>query len=129
MSGGTQPGDLLRLGALETQVMDVLWDEGSSTIREVIDHLPKEPAYTTIATVLTNLDRKNLVTISRQNHSTRYAARMTRHEHAARLMEQVLLSSRDRAASILQFVGAMPEHDLDLLRDYLQRRDQGKPTA
>lgn len=123
-----QSGDLLRLGTLETQVMDVLWDRGPATVREVIDQLPRDPAYTTIATVLTNLDRKHLVTITRESRSTRYAARITRHEHAAQLMEQVLRSSRDRSASILHFVDAMPENDLDLLRDYLQRRDRGNPT-
>lgn len=118
-------GDLLRLGALEAQVMDVLWDHGPATVREVIEHLPSDPAYTTIATVLTNLDRKRLVTITRQNRSTRYGAKISRHEHAAGLMEQVLEASRDRAASILQFVDSMPENDLDLLRDYLERRDRG----
>lgn len=41
-------------------------------------------------------------------------------------MEQVLDASRDRAASILQFVDSMPENDLDLLRDYLERRDRGE---
>ncbi|WP_211323371.1 BlaI/MecI/CopY family transcriptional regulator [Amycolatopsis palatopharyngis] len=127
MSGMGEPqGDLLRLGALEAQVMDVLWDHGPATIREVIEHLPSEPAYTTIATVLSNLDRKHLVTITRQNRSTRYTARTNRHEHAAQLMEQVLQASRDRAASILQFVDSMPENDLDLLRDYLKRRDEGQ---
>src|SRR5699024_2867854 len=44
--------DLPRLGALEAQVMDVLWDHGTLTVREVIDHLGGAPAYTTIATVL-----------------------------------------------------------------------------
>ena len=123
-----QTSDLLRLGALEAQVMDVLWDHGPVTIREVIDHLPSEPAYTTIATVLTNLDRKHLVTITRENRSTSYSPRMSRHEHAAALMEQVLDSSRDRAASILQFVDSMPESDLALLQDYLtQRGKRGEP--
>lgn len=108
--------------------MDVLWDHGPVTIREVIDRLPSDPAYTTIATVLTNLDRKHLVTITRENRSTSYSARMSRHEHAATLMEQVLASSRDRAASILQFVDSMPESDLALLRDYLtQRGERGEP--
>ena len=123
--GGERSGDLLRLGALEAQVMDVLWDHGPATVREVIEHLPSAPAYTTIATVLTNLDRKRLGTITGQSRSTRYSAKLSRHEHAAGLMEQVLEASRDRAASILQFVDSMPEHDLDLLRDYLERRDRG----
>ncbi len=123
MSDETQaPGDLLRLGPLEAQVMDVLWVHGPATVREVIGHLPSDPAYTTIATVLGNLGRKGLVTASRDNHSTRYAARLTRHQHEAELMQQVLRASRDRAASILQFVDTMPDSDLALLRDYLQRR-------
>lgn len=125
MSRQATPGpDRMRLGALESQVMDVLWDHGPVTVREIIDHLPSEPAYTTIATVLANLDRKHLVTITRVRRSTRYAARIGRHEHAAELMEQVLASSRDRTASILQFVDSMPESDLALLRDYLDRRGE-----
>src|SRR5699024_3229724 len=83
---GDRPADVLRLGALEAQVMDVLWDHGPATVRQVIEQLPSSPAYTTIATVLTNLDRKQLVTISRTKRSTRYAARLTRHEHAAQQM-------------------------------------------
>lgn len=125
MSGTDQHPDVPRLGTLEAQVMDVLWDHGQATVREVIDHLNTDPAYTTIATVLSNLDRKQLITITREKRSTRYGARITRHEHAAHLMEHALASSRDRAASILHFVGTMPDDDLDLLRDYLDRRGQG----
>src|SRR5699024_9638194 len=101
--------DLLRLGPLEAQVMEVLWDHGPVTIREVITRLASEPAYTTIATVLTNLDRKHLVMTTRERRSTRYAARVSRSEHTATLMEQVLASSRDRTASILQLVDSMPD--------------------
>lgn len=117
-----------RLGALEAQVMDVLWDHGPVNIREVITHLPTNPAYTTIATVLTNLDRKHMVEVIRRGRSTRYAARFSRQEHAAQIMEHVLDASRDRAASILHFVESMPEDDLDLLRDYLERRENGKES-
>lgn len=120
--------ELLRLGPLESQVMDVLWDHGTASIREVIQHLPSDPAYTTIATVLTNLHRKGLVTVSKQLRSTRYAASVSRHEHAARLMEQVLRASRDRAASMLHFVDSMADDDLSLLREYLQRRDHEEQT-
>lgn len=114
-----------RLGALEAQVMDVLWDHGPATIRGIIDRLPSDPAYTTIATVLTNLDRKRLVTSSKRNHSTRYAARIGREEHVASLMNHALGTSRDRGASILHFVESIPDSDLDLLREYLRRRDEG----
>lgn len=106
--------------------MEVLWDHGPATVRDVINQLSTEPAYTTIATVLTNLDRKHLVSVTRQQRSTRYAARVSREQHAAELMGRVLEASSDRAASILHFVDAMPEGDLDMLRDYLNRRDTGQ---
>lgn len=128
MSTRDDTGGSLRLGTLEAQVMDVLWDHGPGTVREIIGHLPSEPAYTTIATVLANLGRKRLVATTRESRSTRYGARLTRHEHEAGLMEQVLRASRDRSASILQFVDSMPEEDLALLRDYLSRHDRGDPA-
>lgn len=125
MNGKPSPGRLPQLGTLESQVMDVLWENGPMTVREVIGHLTSEPAYTTIATVLTNLNRKHLVTVARNGRSTRYSARITRQEHAAQLMDHVLDASRDRAASILHFVESMPEDDLAMLRRYLANRDPG----
>lgn len=112
-----------RLGALEAQVMEILWDQGACTIREVINQLSSEPAYTTIATVLGNLERKFLVSHQRAGRSVRYTPRITREQHAASLMEHALDNSRDRAASILHFVESMPEGDLELLRQYLNTRE------
>lgn len=104
--------------------MDVLWDHGPVTVREVINFLGGALAYTTIATVLGNLGRKHLVIVTRQGRSTRYAARSSRQAHAAEVMGHVLDASRDRVASILHFVDAMPEGDLELLREYLDARGQ-----
>ncbi|GAB2477104.1 BlaI/MecI/CopY family transcriptional regulator [Promicromonospora xylanilytica] len=114
-----------RLGALESQVMDVLWDHGPATIRGIINQLPGDLAYTTIATVLTNLDRKRLVSARKERHSTLYTARTRREEHVAAVMRHALGTSRDRAASILRFVDTIPAADLDLLRDYLRQREDG----
>ncbi|MGN5239352.1 MULTISPECIES: BlaI/MecI/CopY family transcriptional regulator [unclassified Rhodococcus (in: high G+C Gram-positive bacteria)] len=112
----------VRLGALEQQVMDVLWDRGTSTIRQVIVHLGDHLAYTTIATVMTNLERKRLVLPEKQGRSTVYTPRHTREVHAARLMEQALSTSNDRAASIVHFIDAIDPDDVQRLRDYLAQR-------
>lgn len=106
--------------------MDVLWDGGAATIRDIINHLGTDPAYTTIATVLSNLQRKDLVTSHKEGHATRYTSRTSREEHDASLMKHVLGSSRDRAAAMLHFVESIPDSDLDLLRDYLLRREDEK---
>lgn len=118
------PSDLPRLGTLECQVMDALWDHGSGTVREVIARLPSELAYTTIATVLGNLNRKSLLTVTRQGRATHYAPRIPREEYAAEVMAQVLQTSGNRGASIAAFVESIAQEDLDLLRAYLHRREE-----
>lgn len=102
--------------------MDALWDDGPLSIREVITRLGSKHAYTTIATVLGNLERKQLVTPEKQARSVSYAARCSRERHAARLMEEALGTSRDRTAAILHFVDGIDDRELKLLRDYLARR-------
>lgn len=116
----TRRADRLRLGTLETQVMDVLWTGGAFAVRDLIDRLPNSPAYTTIATVLTNLRKKGLVKQRKKGRASLYEARLSREEYAAQVMEQALDTSGDRAASMLHFVNRMPEDDLDLLRDFLR---------
>ena len=48
---------------LELQALSVLWALGEATVREVWESFPdgKERAYTTILTILQNLERKGLV--------------------------------------------------------------------
>jgi len=114
----------LPLGSLEQHVMDALWDGGPLSIRDVITRLGEKHAYTTIATVLGNLDRKELVVSEREGRAVKYAARCTREQHTARLMEVALDTSRDRATAILHFVDSIDPHDLKLLRDYLAQQDK-----
>src|SRR5699024_12462744 len=63
-SGGSlmaRPDPPPRLGTLEAQVMDRVWDRPGVTVRDVIEDLSGRPAYTTIDTVLTIPVRKQLV--------------------------------------------------------------------
>src|SRR5262245_53876588 len=52
----------LRLGDLQVAILRVLWDEGEATVARVTDALSgKRRAPTTIATMLTKMERKGLV--------------------------------------------------------------------
>lgn len=119
MTAEDQPCEPPRLGALEAQVMDVLWTQGPSRIRDVINALPEPLAYTTIATVLGNLQRKCLVGVVREGRSAVYSATTSREQHTASLMTYALRSSSDRRASMLHFVESMDEDDAALLRGFL----------
>ncbi|MDV2978574.1 UNVERIFIED_CONTAM: BlaI/MecI/CopY family transcriptional regulator [Actinomycetes bacterium ARC8] len=116
----------MRLGPLEIQVMEVLWSEKSATIRQVITILGQNHAYTTIATVLGNLERKTLVHPLRGHGRTvQYEPTCSREQHAAQLMGQALESSGDRALSIQHFVQNMSANDINLLREFLEASTPG----
>ncbi|GAV95774.1 transcriptional regulator [Corynebacterium glutamicum] len=120
-----EPG-IPTLGPLEEQVMHILWDHGKLTVREVIEFLPGDPAYTTIATVLRHLGRKGMVTIVKDGRTARHSALMNREEYTAGVMDQVLSTSRDRTASILHFVETITATDRELLLEYLQQQEGRK---
>ena len=52
----TQP----KLGDLELRILNVLWERGPSTVREVLEALPVEPrpAYTTVLTMMRLMHEK-----------------------------------------------------------------------
>ena len=111
-----------RLGALESQIMELLWRGEEFTVRELIARLPTEPAYTTIATVLSNLKKKELVCARKEGHATRYFACVALEELTVRRIEHALESSGDREAAMLHFVGTLTDTDLELLRRFLEQR-------
>jgi predicted transcriptional regulator len=119
--------DPMRLGALEQQVMDVVWDKHPVAIRDIIDALPGEPAYTTIATVLRNLERKEMVRPKRRPGSVRYRPVRDREEYAAHLMQRALnTAGTNRESSMLHFVETLSPDDIDVLRRYLAENAEGR---
>lgn len=101
--------------------MDLLWGRGPCSVRDVMNTLEQRPAYTTIATVMQNLQRKHLVRAQRQGRAVSYVPEVSREAHTAQMMRHALESSSDRAASILHFVKDMPDDELSMLRHYLDQ--------
>ena len=52
-----------RLTKLELQVMDAIWKEGASSVREIQECFPEKdrPAYTTVQTIVSRLEAKDAV--------------------------------------------------------------------
>ncbi|MEP9395019.1 MULTISPECIES: BlaI/MecI/CopY family transcriptional regulator [Gordonia] len=120
----------VRLGTLEQQVMDIVWENGALTIREIIDLSPGSPAYTTIATVLRNLERKRMVTPIRRRRGVRFKAVHDREQHAAQLMQHALNApGTNRESSMLHFVETLSPDDVDVLRRYLADHSEDRPDA
>ncbi len=65
-------------GDRELDVMGVLWDLGSGTVSEVREKLPAELAYTTVLTILRNLEEKAYVSRVAEGRAHRYKPRVNR---------------------------------------------------
>ena len=66
------------LGDRELDIMGVLWDLGSGTVAEVRRKLPADLAYTTVLTILRNLEAKELVSHTAEGKAHRYFPRVAR---------------------------------------------------
>ena len=68
------------LGPLESQIMEIIWNKGEVTIRDIYDILRKQRdfAYTTIMTVVHNLYRKGLLSQRKDGNAHFYTANQSR---------------------------------------------------
>jgi predicted transcriptional regulator len=117
---------MARLGELERSIMEQLWmSDTALTANEVRDRLAgpgpssRAPATTTVLTVLSRLERKGFVARARETRPHRYHALLTRAEHTAELMHEVLSSSSDRDAALARFVGTVSAGEANTLRRLL----------
>lgn len=58
----------------EAEFMQILWRYGPSTVSEVQRHLSDRPAYTTVLTILRNLEAKAYVGHTEEGRAHRYSA-------------------------------------------------------
>jgi len=84
------------LGEAELEVLRVLWDEGSGTVREVMNRLHsvgRRVAYTTVLTFLTRLEQKGFVTSNKSSLAYVYRAKVSRERvsrsHLSKLVKQL----------------------------------------
>ena len=110
-------------GALERDVLDVLWTRGDLAVRDVQSQLARPIAYTTVMTTLDRLYKKGVLDRRRVGRAFHYSAAVTREQLRASIAGSVLaglLQSRDDAATpvlsnLIDSVGAQA-HGEELLR-------------
>jgi predicted transcriptional regulator len=127
-----QEASLAALGHLEFSVMEILWEVGESSVREVRAQLNRPLAYTTVMTTLERLHKKFLLGRRRVGRAFLYSPQLSRqqweHRRAGDLMMALVEgfgSSRELLFSSL--VDALGQHDqalLDVLEHKIQARRQ-----
>ena len=111
------------LGDRELDVMGVLWDLGSGTVSEVRERLPADLAYTTVLTILRNLEAKELVTHTSEGKAHRYvpriARRAARKSAITRIVDKLFHGSPEQLITQLVEDESLSAEDLKRLRALL----------
>lgn len=109
------------LGDLERSVMTLLWDsEEPLSANDVRDQLSEDLAVTTVLTVLSRLEKKDLVRRERSTRPHRYSATASREEHTVEMLNEVLGTAPDREAVLARFIGGISDSEAAALRRILK---------
>jgi predicted transcriptional regulator len=85
-SGSGKPPVPPALHELEAEVMEVVWNRGESSVREVMEVLnasaPRERAYTTYMTIMARLDAKGMLQRRRQGKTDLYTSAYVRDQYS-----------------------------------------------
>ena len=123
-----------RLGALEREVMAIIWRRGGEiSVREASEQLASAAAYTTVMTTMDRLFKKRLLRRRKVGRAFVYAATATREEMegavATELVQSMLLQHGGEPLPILSsLVDAVSDRDRALL-DELERLIREKRRA
>ncbi|UCC85238.1 MAG: BlaI/MecI/CopY family transcriptional regulator [Gemmatimonadota bacterium] len=110
----------------ELDVMAVLWECGSATVREVQERLEPDLAYTTVLTILRTLEAKGHVRHEPEGRAHRYYATVERDAAGAsalrRLVSKVFEGSPEALLTQLVSNEELSDEDLRRLRRLLDER-------
>lgn len=110
------------LGGLEKAIMDRLWRwNRPATVREVLEdlNLERKVAYTTVMTVMTNLERKGLLSRALVGRAYVYAPLAAKADHTAALIAEAVGDGPDRTVPLLRFVSQLSAGEIQQLRTAL----------
>ena len=87
----------------ERAILEVLWDKGEASVREVADELSKQKplAYTTVLTMLNTLNKKGVVTHRPEGRAFIYRAAITRELARKQALDHLLQQFFDGSPNVL----------------------------
>ncbi len=114
------------IGERELDVMGVLWELGSGTVAEVRARVPAELAYTTVLTILRNLEAKRFVRREAEGRGHRYFPAIPRElasqNAVRRVIDKLFRGSPELLLTHLVDEQTMSDEELKRLRRRLKAR-------
>jgi BlaI family penicillinase repressor len=122
-----------KLSKLEIRIMEILWERGPSSVREIQESFPekKRPAYTTVqTTVYRLLEGKRAVKIVKKiSNANIFDAAFTRDDTGRRLMDDALAFFGGRTKPVMAHLiesGKLTLEDLKEAEDAVRRLAKAK---
>ena len=111
-----------RLGALEREVLGVVWQAGEINVREACERLGASVAYTTVMTTMDRLFKKRLLARRKVGRAFVYSATATREEMEGAIATELVHSLLQRHQAeplplLSSLVDAVSDRDRALLDD------------
>src|SRR5262245_37408942 len=119
--------DQPRLSKLELQIMEVLWDRGVLSIREIQEAFPEKnrPAYTTVQTTVYRLEiKKALRRVKKISNAHMFEAVVSRGAAHRRLLDEILSLFGGRTQPVMAHLiesGKLTLEDVEEARRTLQK--------
>ncbi len=83
--------EIKQLTKAEEEIMQILWEIGEGTVKDVLEgFVKKRPAYTTVATVLKVLKKKEIVDSKAIGNTYIYTPLLSKEEYSAYQMKHLL---------------------------------------
>lgn len=117
-----------KLGSLQRQVMEIVWEMGEASVHQVIERMPrtKKPAYTTVLTVMQNLEKSNWLKHRQDGRSYVYQPVVTRDQLEWRSIRQSVKSLfKGNVGAFMQHLiqeESLSDEDLAELRQMIDKR-------
>lgn len=87
------------LGSLEERLMELIWRAAEPlSVRDVVNHLDDELAYTTVMTTLDRLYKKGLLARDKDGNAFLYRPAMTRDQYHRRIVEETVSGLLEKSA-------------------------------
>jgi BlaI family penicillinase repressor len=114
----------------ELEVLRLLWEQGPRTVREILDALPHDLAYTSVMSLLNVMFEKKLVSRVPEGRAFRYAARyqpdQTQRTMVGDLLKRVFDgSAKNLVARLLEQADPSPE-ELDAIHRLVEEHQKRK---
>lgn len=117
-----------KLSLQEEEVMLYIWELGECYVKDVLSKFPvPSPPYTTVASIVKNLERKKYITSKRYGNTYQYTAAIKESEYKKKFMSAVVKNYFDNSyKELVTFFAKDQKISSDELKDIIDLIEKGK---